>query len=68
MVARPPEKFSRPLRGARFTAEHAGVKAAGGSGPRSGRSDDDGGGAPPRCADVPLSGTHGIELVSRAVK
>ncbi len=43
MVARPPEKFSRPLRGARFTAEHAGVKAAGGSGPRSGRSDDDGG-------------------------
>lgn len=37
----PSEKFSRPLRDARFPAEHPGVKAAGGSGPRLRRSDGD---------------------------
>lgn len=62
----PAEKFSRPLRGARFPAEHAGIKAAGAwaapveIGWQRRR--------PPRCVDVPLSGTHGIELVFRAVK
>ena len=44
--ASPAEKFSRPLRGRAVLGEHAGIKAAGGSGPRWGRSDNDGGGHP----------------------
>lgn len=37
------EKFSRPLRDARFSAEHSGIKAAGGSGQRLWRSNRDDG-------------------------